>query len=140
MVKPSLLLVVRTAVVLVFGLSLLAGLLDHHAVERVPWHDHLVLDAGGVLPAGRVSHRHGYEYAHAHTPTGSPTSSLDTRLAVTAFELAPPADGGLGRWPLGMAERPGSPPSLLSGRIPPPVFGGFAEVILPLPDKPPIAR
>lgn len=58
-------LVLLAAVVLHCGLALV----DHHAAEYDPWHDHIVIAIDGVTRARELaSHRHGRQQPHDHSP------------------------------------------------------------------------
>lgn len=65
------------ALLLAFGLGFALPLVDHHAVERNPWHEHVVL-GGTALDERRAlaSHRHQYEVRHIHEQVaGEPLES-----------------------------------------------------------------
>ena len=56
-------------------LSPVAPLLDHHAVERNPWHSHLGIGVTeSELTQILASHGHLYEQLHSHDWAGRPTS------------------------------------------------------------------
>ncbi len=136
------------ALLLAFALGLALPLVDHHAVERNPWHEHVVL--GGTSLDQRqalAAHRHQYELPHTHQEVaGEPTESgaayrpttqhahvvaihpLDT---VTVSSLGSAADG------LVLPDPTILLPSAARAGLPFPFTPPLLDRVLPVVDPPP---
>jgi hypothetical protein len=70
-------------VLLSIGIALVAPLVDHHAFERLPWHEHMVTGASPVEQAYFLeTHTHAYERPHEHGAPNEPQAGQSPEVIV----------------------------------------------------------
>jgi hypothetical protein len=143
-VRHMLWLGVHLLLLVTLGLSFVLPLVDHHAAERDPWHDHIVLGGSQAQQVATLhDHSHGYEHSHSHN-TGSEavvdaTGGAHILVVSSRHEHSPLAIGLTGK-AVAIPPAPFAPCLALSSNVPlppsPPLAGYTSLVPAPPPRLP----
>jgi hypothetical protein len=85
-VRHVLWLGVHLLLLVTLGLSFVLPLVDHHAAERDPWHDHIILGGTHAQQVAALhDHTHGYEHSHSHAADSAALISSTNAAQVLAM-------------------------------------------------------
>ena len=136
---------IALVLLVVLALDSAFPLLDHHAVERGPWHAHVVIGGNGIEQERLLAqHRHGYEQPHGHVPLRRVPSPAATDDGGRALVIVVETFDGAGVSVLGILAKALLAVTLVSplrffllGQVPLRETLPLREIPRPVPEPPP---